>query len=128
MNCDEFIRNVEGYYGRYELPLRRALVQTYIKDYNEEELSKIFDRLTLTYSGQFRFAPDIAIIDKAVQDINEELKNKVGGDRLMIGYRPQPKALPEAPISDEERSAGVSILSDFLDKLRKGKWQTTRTS
>ena len=128
MKAEEFIKNVEGYYGKYELPLRRALVQTYIKDFNEDELAIVFDRLTLTYSGQFRFAPDIAIIDKAVQEINEELRNKVGGDKLMIGYRSSPKTLPEPLPSEEERETLGAMLSDFVEKMRKGKkWQTTRT-
>lgn len=121
MTPEKFVATIEGYYGKYDMPLRRAMVLQYMGQYNQEEIDKIFDRVVRTYSGQYRFAPDIAVIEKAVQDYNEEMQVPVGGKKLMIGYRPTAPALPEPEASDKERSEIGKLFSDLVIKLKAGK-------
>ena len=121
MTPDTFVATIEGYYGKYDMPLRRAMVLQYMVQYNQEEIDKIFDRVVRTYSGQYRFAPDIAVIEKAVQDYNEEMQVPVGGKKLMIGYRPTVAALPEPGVTENERTEVGKLFSDLKMKLKAGK-------
>lgn len=120
MNADAFVKNIEGYYGKYEMPLRRAMVLEYIGRYEPGEIDKIFDRVVRTYSGQYRFAPDIAVIEKAVEEYNEEMKVHVGGDKLAIGYRAPAPALPAPAVSEKERGEVGRLLADLAKRIKFG--------
>jgi hypothetical protein len=126
MNADVFVKNIEGYYGKYEMPLRRAMVLEYLGRYEPGEIDKIFDRVVRTYSGQYRFAPDIAVIEKAVEEYNEEMKVHVGGDKLAIGYRAPVPALPAPAVTEDERGTVGKLLNDLAAHFRAGKAVTKR--
>jgi hypothetical protein len=121
MNAEAFVKNIEGYYGKYEMPLRRAMVLEYMAQYEPAEVDKIFDRVIRTYSGQFRFAPDIAVIEKAIAEYNEEMKVHVGGEKLAIGYKAPAPALPAPSITDDERGSVGKLLNDLVVRFRAGK-------
>lgn len=123
MTKEAFVQNIEGYYGEYELVLRKAMVLEIMGEYTESEIDKIFNRLVRTYSGKYKFAPDIAVIEKAVAEYNAELAGRVGGKNLMIGYRDFGKNLnlPGADIPEEERRKVGKQLSELCEKLNQGK-------
>ena len=121
MNTEAFVKNIEGYYGKYEMPLRRAMVLEYMAQYEPAEVDKIFDRVIRTYSGQFRFAPDIAVIEKAIAEYNEEMKVHVGGEKLAIGYKTPTPELPAPAVTDDERGKVGKLLNDLVVKFRVGK-------
>ena len=121
MNAEAFVKNIEGYYGKYEMPLRRAMVLEYMAQYEPAEVDKIFDRVIRTYSGQFRFAPDIAVIEKAIAEYNEEMKVHVGGEKLAIGYKAPTPELPAPAVTDDERGKVGKLLNDLVVRFRAGK-------
>ena len=67
-----FIKHIEAYYGKYE-QTKKKYVEAYIrKNYKENDLSKIFNLIVESYSGQYKYTPDINIIEKAINNYNKE--------------------------------------------------------
>jgi len=109
MTREQFIQLVEAYYGRYERPAQRATVQQYLERFPESCCPTLYKRLILEYSGQYRFTPDVAIL--------EDIKRKI--DAEPTGWlRTDAKQIPESTegwASAEERTG---FLRSLLQRLR----------
>lgn len=70
MKHEAFLNLLEGYFGKYPRPALRDAVARYISDYIEADLDVLMKELLLTYSGQYRHTPDIAVMEKAKAEIN----------------------------------------------------------
>lgn len=129
MTVNEFVDSMEGYYGKFDdatRPMKVILITEYLKKYNNRELDKIFDRLVKRYSGQFRFTPDISIIEDTVEEINKEYEGKVGGERKMIGYRgpdyPVSLRIEQEPKPSKKELEPIgNKLKEFAERLQSGK-------
>jgi len=117
MTADNFLAYVEGYYGRYPRPAQRKTVAAYLARYTERELGVLSRRLILEYSGQFRFTPDVAVLEDVARKINAETD---GWGR--------PAALP-APAEPDDGGAGARELEALLDGMTKTRlaWRLRQT-
>ena len=116
MTTRECLKMIESYYGRYERAVVKETVVDYLGQFRETELEILYQRLILDYSGQYKYTPDVAILEDIKKQINEEQRNKVEG--ILIGTdreRPRTPKLPE-PISEEERQSAGQILRGLLKK------------
>lgn len=82
MKHEAFLSMLEGYYGSYPRPVLKESVARYIADFIEADLDVLMRELLLTYSGQYRHTPDIAVMEKAKQEINSRSSTKRIGQKL----------------------------------------------
>lgn len=112
MNVIQFMALVESYYGKYERSaqkdiVRQYLAEKYIKAWTtSKELDVLYKRLLLEYSGKYRYAPDIAILEGIRRQLNVEVD----------GWRIEDVKLlpPEGCMSNENIAAE---LREILKKL-----------
>ena len=109
MNVLQFMALVESYYGKYDrLPQKDIVRQYLIEKYGVESkmLDALYKRVLLEYSGKFRYAPDIAILEGIRRQLNAET------DGWRIG---EMKLLPPGDRrTPQEMAAG---LQEILEKL-----------
>ena len=120
MNVMQFMALIEGYYGKYDRPAQKDIVQQYLLEkygeygegiYGEsKELDVLYKRTLLEYSGKFRYAPDIAILE----DIRRQLNAETDGWRI-DGLKLLPPGDRRTP---QEMAVG---LQEILEKLTKKK-------
>jgi hypothetical protein len=96
MEIKAFIKKIEDYYGRYSPGVKREVLR-YIDSVAPNDLPRIYKQLLLTFSTQYKVQPDVAILEKARED--------------MI-IRPDPAkdfkpALPEPEAKDYSRELGA---------------------
>ncbi len=68
MTPERFIERIESYYGKYPGKPRdtRATVISYLrKRYKEDELESLLRAVTMTFSGEYKTVPDIAVFERA---------------------------------------------------------------
>jgi len=100
MNIIQFMALVESYYGKYERKGQKDIVQQYlIEKYSpdREALDALYKRLLLEYSGKYRYAPDIAILEGIRRQLNTETDGWRLGDVKLLppGDRRTPKEMSE---------------------------------
>jgi len=110
MRHEEFIEKVEQYYGPYQNPNIRKVVFAYVKDkFRETELTTLFEQLITTYSGQYRFTPDVAIIEKASKEIQGQVgqfiddNGNVFVNGQQVGYMDQSRFIPFVYLLDKSK-------------------------
>ena len=116
MTAQGFVAYVEGYYGRYQRPAQKQTVVAYLSRFGEQDLSLISRRLILDYSGQFRFTPDVAILEGIARKLDAECAWEV----------PLKIAGPMEPDDGGKAAAEFDSLVDRLTKTklewRKERW------
>lgn len=116
MNVLQFMALIESYYGKYERSAQKDIVRQYlILKYGTEskELDVLSNRILLEYSGKFRYAPDIAILE----DIRRQLNAETDGWRVE-GLKLLPPGDRRTP---QEMAVGLQeILEKLTKKRRKG--------
>ncbi len=100
MNVIQFLDLVEGYYGKYERTAQKNIIRQYLVEKYApgcEQLDALYKRLLLEYSGQFRYAPDIAILEGIRRQLNTEVDGwRIGDVKLLPpGGRRTPKEMSE---------------------------------
>jgi len=87
MNVMQLMALIEGYYGKYDRPAQKDIVRQYlILKYGTEskELDVLYKRTLLEYSGKFRYAPDIAILEGIRRQLNAETDGwRIGDVKLL---------------------------------------------
>jgi len=78
MTASAFVHGVEDYYGPYPRPAVRTIVLEYLIAFRPEELDELFKYVILNYSGQYRYTPDVAILEVAKKAINATRAEKIG--------------------------------------------------
>ena len=107
MKHERFMIEIEGYYGEYQRKETRNAVYLYIRNrYTEKFLGKLYKQVLISYSGQFHYAPDICIVQKAAKDITRD------------DYQ-EPSFKAPAGKPDKKQQAQVAEL--FLDLMEKYK-------
>ena len=112
------IKLLEGYYGAYERDLTKGMIYDYLQgEFTEDELEIIMDRIVKGYTGQFRFTPDIHIIEKFKTEYNDEQDGLVGGVRIG-GRRQRLRIIESEERPDDEQKAEVAdMLTGLSHKL-----------
>ena len=100
MNVHPFLDLVESYYGKYERAAQKGIVRQYlILKYgtDSDDLDALYKRLLLEYSGKYRYAPDIAILEGIRRQLNVEIDGwRIGDIKLLPpGDRRTPKEMSE---------------------------------
>ena len=83
MTAEYFVATLVEYYGEYRPIAHKVVLEYAKKQYTEEELDILLRRVILEYSGQYKYPPDVAILEGIKVVINGETY----GD--MIGYERQ---------------------------------------
>ncbi len=98
----QFMQAVEAYYGRYERPAQRDMVLQYIGRFSELDLAALYGRLLLDFSGKFRFAPDVAVIEETKRGLDKDGWPKSEVKRIPEGpYEPcMPKEEVRTKLAD----------------------------
>ena len=113
MNVIQFMTLVESYYGKYERKGQKDIVEQYlIEKYSpdREALEALYKRLLLEYSGKYRYAPDIAILEGIRRQLNVEVNGwRIGNIKLLP---------PEGCMSNENIA---TELRKILEKLATSK-------
>lgn len=111
MTHQAFVSMLEGYYGKYPRPVLRDSISRYLVDYSPADLDVLMRELLLTYSGQYRHTPDIAVMEKAKEDINSRSAIK------RIGQKVPDAALIEdmAHLTSGELAAELAQMKRDLD-------------
>lgn len=116
----QFLQGIESYYGRYERPAQKATVLQYLNRFTDPDLAALYEQLILTFSGKFRFAPDVAVIEEV----------KCGMDKDMAWPQQETKRLPESTepfMPFEEASSKLKeLLVRLANKSRMKKAQDAR--
>ena len=116
MNILQFMALIEGYYGKYERPAQKDIVRQYlILKYGDEskELDVLYKRTLLEYSGKFRYAPDIAILEDIRRQVNAETDGwRIDGVKLLS---PGDRRTPQ------EMAVGLQEVQEVLEKLATAK-------
>lgn len=104
-----FIKMLEEYYGRYERISVKKIVTKYISNMSELFLDKLYQKLITKYSGEYKYTPDVAILEKYRQDIlrDGEWENQIP----MIENKPD----------EREMETVGNMLSVLVNKLRMKK-------
>ena len=103
MTAIEFMKNLEGYYGRYEKPLVKAEVYKEIRGMNEKFLQCLYDELKLSFGIQYGKQPDVKVIETAREKVLEYY---------------QPPAIMQTPQIEDRRDYTDEVEAEF-EKLRE---------
>ena len=87
MTTDKFVTMVEEYYGKYERPAVRKIVTRYLSKLGESFLDRLYQKLVLEYSGQYRYTPDVAILERYKKEVWREMDNGVPHVKRLEGQR-----------------------------------------
>ena len=120
MNVMQFMALIEGYYGKYDRPAQKDIVRQYlIEKYSDavvtkhgggKELDVLYKRTLLEYSGKFRYAPDIAILEGIRRQVNAETDGWRIGDVKLL------------PPGDRRTPQEMAVgLQEILEKLTQKK-------
>lgn len=109
MTASKFLKMIEAYYGKYERLTVKETVFDYLGQFREAELEILYQRLILDYSGQYKFTPDVAVLEDVKKRINEEQWHKVSGN--LIGTNRRRLGI----ISEEKKNA------DMLNRILTGR-------
>ena len=116
MNVLQFMALIEGYYGKYDRPAQKDIVRQYlILKYGTEskELDVLYKRTLLEYSGKFRYAPDIAILEGIRRQVNAETDGwRIDGVKLLP---PGDRRTPQ------EMAVGLQEILEKLTQKRRTK-------
>ena len=105
MKYTRFIDLIEAYYGKYERPEIRKVVLAYLNiTYSEKRLDALYHALIRSHTGQYRYTPDVAIMEKAKVHIDRETDV------------PAFKLLEERP-DDEQKAEVADMLTGLVGKL-----------
>jgi hypothetical protein len=120
MTHETFVKSLEGYYGSYPRPvLRRAVLDYVASEYTEAHLDVLYREIVLTYSGQYRHTPDIAVMEKAKAEVNSRSALKQIGHGKEAWMR-----LPESTeneMTPEERASALGELAgNMAERVRGG--------
>ena len=107
MTAEEFLEQAKGYYGEYRAGAYPYILG-YLRRYSERQLEELWKQTLLEYSGQYRYPPDIAILESAAQSLDKEALGMPG---LWLPKN-DTKALPEPP-SETERAEELGLLADW---------------
>ena len=111
MTAQRFIEEVEHYYGNYARSATRKQVFDYVsKTFSDRFRDRLFKRLLLDFSGQFKVTPDIAIF--------EEVKRKLLQEP---DYHAPALPPPSNKPSDEECEEIAKQAGELLDELAEKK-------
>lgn len=111
MTHESFVSMLEGYYGKYPRPAVRAAVLRYVLEYAEGDLEQLAREVLLTYSGQYKHTPDIAVLERAKGEVNGRQVKKIGrGASDML-------ALPELMDSEMTGEERVAALGELAEKM-----------
>ena len=116
MNVLQFMALIEGYYGKYDRPAQKDIVRQYLSlKYGTEskELDMRYKRTLLEYSGKFRYAPDIAILEGIRRQLNAETDGWRIGDVKLLP--PGDRRTPQ------EMAVGLQEVQEVLEKLATAK-------
>lgn len=107
MTIPEFIKAVEGYYGKYK-PGTKSVVVQYLREeqLHPDRLREIWRHLVKTVSGQYAFTPDVATIEQARREIRSVRA-------APAEYRP---ALPD-PAAEQFRPELEGLLKGLVDRF-----------
>ncbi len=121
MTYTEFMRGLAKYYGPYESPKKAEMVDHYLKDeFIEGELAALLDQIYRSYSGQFKYTPDIAIIEKAKENHNRA-GYAIGKGRARDSYfklpaRQRPREMQKVGDLAKELIENLSKLNNMGDQ------------
>ena len=80
MTHKNIIQSIEGYYGNYTQIIKKVVYLYLQSTFAESNLDKIFNLVIKNYSSQYRHTPDVAVIEKIVNEYNK--LNDYPGDRI----------------------------------------------
>lgn len=109
MTIPEFIKAIEGYYGKYK-PTTKSVVAQYLQEegLHPERLRAIWRHLVKTVSGQYGFVPDVAVIEQAKKETGKEYATK------QLEYKPVD---PDPEAIDFSEKLGEK-LSELVERYR----------
>ena len=107
MTATRFVQQVEGYYGKYVRRAVKTLVLQYLESYSGPRIDRLWRELLLNYTGQYRFIPDVAVL--------EEIRRK--GDREQRDEVPRFVLLEGKPDEEQRRKVG-ELLSGLSAKMK----------
>lgn len=119
-DVETFISFVEGYYGQYPRKLIKRFVHEYLQEAKEDDLIIIWGLLLKTYSGRWNYPPDVAIIEKIVDEYNKEQKEKVGARCIFEEKRILPYIQFESNlIESDEKPVTDNEAKDMFEEMKK---------
>ena len=113
MIYEQFVKKIEAYYGQYPGPPRdvRKAVMTYLRGrFKESELESLLRAVTMTFSGEYKAVPDIAVFERAkVAEIHRPTKRG--------NYVP----LPGVEMTDADKQEMIRNLRALISELAEKK-------
>ena len=77
MNVEQFISNIEGYYGEYRSAVKPIVMQWIFSQHaSGPELSRLFAELVKAHTSQYRTPPDVAIMLPILAQIKAEAEHQ----------------------------------------------------
>ena len=109
MTREKCIQGFESYYGSY-VPFVKKMVFDYLRQYDADEIGALFELVLAAFSTSYNKQPDIAVIEKAVNDNPGTMKSVSGiyyaplGEVMYkgqkIGHMDGPRFLPDTSVLD----------------------------
>lgn len=100
MNAKQFVIEVEAYYGKYDRPSVKAAVLGYAEGIGD--LQGLYDRLVLEFSGEYRYVPDVAVIQRVARVRRTEDVDGVFRHGRRIGHMDGERFIPDLSLLSAE--------------------------
>jgi len=114
MTGQEFITQIEGYYGPYERKVQQAVCLEWALKY-EYALDKILPEVMKSFSSQYKMVPDVSVFEKAGEPYNG--RDVVTG--LTTSWKGELRPPVEVPQITEGEIMDADELREEMAKLVK---------
>lgn len=109
---EKFVQAVQAYYGKYSSPLIAKLVAKWIDDHPDLDIGMFFEILTKSFSSQYGKQPDVAILEKTLQEHKADIEFASGNYEsdgvvyrkgIRVGHYDGSRFIPDLTIISEQK-------------------------
>ena len=120
MNINEFIKEIENYYGKDLNESQRGYVRNYLSVYEQKKLVKLLSVVMMYHSISFG-TPGMAVIEQAhrVYQFGDDKKKIPGHETLKIVRTVSATAPVEEPMEEMATEEDIRLLTSILSGKEK---------
>jgi hypothetical protein len=136
MSIEQFIINIQKYYGAYSNDLHKRAVAAFLKDLDDQDRKELFNATIKSYSTKWKNPPDVAILEETKKANNigtmiDQFGNVLRNNKR-IGHFDGPRFIPvtqhREQIEDKRDYSKeiADMISRFMDKVDNEEKRTVK--